>query len=278
MYMSFSNHKYNGISYKLKDQKTLIVSKELYMSIYEDNNKIIKFLIEEELLPKTSKEIRISGPSNKPSIRVFMGEVNKETTYKVSSPRESRVILDEEDKWVGVTFYQIKNNSINEVTRQYIEEHGFDGDYDGEFTNSLYDIQPKLKKPPTLEAVEEKEEVPEIVEEKSKDNGTINTKELNNKHREVVKELFNELLTEYNRCLKTYDAEGFGYFRADWNRRRNTTQDKLADEGANQENTRAIFELATLETEFYNKLANGFADEEYIEITISTVKELLHMK
>lgn len=154
-----SGNEYNGIKYSLSDKNTLIKSDDLYLHLYKDNDELMKFLVEKDLLPKTQTELRISGPDNKVVIRVCKGLVNNELVYNVFNPQLAKNSMDETLK---DTFYKVNNYNIEKVELETIELYGFDGDEDGKFDNTLYDIKPIRENISEIENEEIEEEVVEI--------------------------------------------------------------------------------------------------------------------
>lgn len=371
IFVVFQGEEYNGIKYKLEDKKTLVKSKELYLSLYHDNKRVIDFLVEEDILPRTNVEVRLSAPSDKVTVRVYRGEVNKELTYRVSNYQLGR---DNGLKEAVESFYQVVDGKVQEVPLDKVSLHGFDGDIDGAFDNILFDIKPipakinveisqevekrdgllkvniKTNLPDKSELIiglsqkdgsysgqskavvmdgkassawfsnrgaalsrgeykltvsmsiaptqsEEVRKVIGLTGEKLqgnlvkrendmssvhyetiielKDGANIDQSQMNKKHKEMIKGLYNELITEYNRNLKSYNPMEFGNFRADWNRRRNAAQSQLDSEGASQENSLAIRELIPLETELKNKLAGKRVDDEFIKQTRTSIESII---
>ena len=134
-----SGNEYNGVKYTISDNNTLIKSDDLYLYLYKDNDELMKFLVEKDLLPKTQTELRLSGPDNKVVIRVYKGLVNNELVYNVFNPQLAKDSMDETLK---DTFYKVNNYNIEKVELETIELYGFDGDEDGKFDNTLRDIKP----------------------------------------------------------------------------------------------------------------------------------------
>lgn len=135
-----SSNEYNGIKYNIKEDGTLIKNDDLYLSLYENNDELMKFLVEENLLPKTQTEFRLGGPNDKVTVRVYKGLVNKELAYRVLNNQN---VKDTGDENLKNQYYKINDNKIEKIDLSIVEELGFDGNEDGKFDDKLYDIVPK---------------------------------------------------------------------------------------------------------------------------------------
>ena len=368
-----SANEYNGIKYKLEEKNTLIKNEELYLSRYNSNDKIMQFLTEKDLLPKTQTEFRLSGPSNKVVVRIYKGTVNGELSYRVENTQLKKE-LGNEDMQDDV--YKVNNGSIEKISNDIVGLYGFEGDGDGKTDSILYDIAPMPKEieasieesieeesgkvrfniktnlpnlaelmvevkeingdyigqtkatvengvaqtewfsnrgtaltkgeyelsismsNPSLQADEVQKKIGKkgeylkgnLVKKGSDDSSyvsktmviTLNTgvgveakAENNSKHKDLVSSLYSELIGEYKSQLSNYNEMEFKSFLADWNRRRNSTQDIIDNEGGTTDYKLAIRELNVLETEIKNKLLGRSYDENHIKSIIESIESII---
>ena len=99
--------------------------------------------------------------------------------------------------------------------------------------------------------------------------------ELNQSHKEIVKALYSELVEKCNYYEKNYNEIEFGRFLADWNKRRDSAQSKLDNEKADLSLRISIGDLATLETEYKNKVMGKNYDAEFIAYTTSEIENAI---
>ena len=137
-----NQNEYNGIKYKVEDDNTLIKNDEIYMSLYKDNEAIVEFLNSKDLLPKTTTEFRISGPSDKITIRVYNGKINGKNAYRVQN-NEMKAENSKEE--LSDEVYTIADGKVEKVSKESVDMYGFDGNNDGKIDDKLYDIMPSPK-------------------------------------------------------------------------------------------------------------------------------------
>lgn len=137
-----SSSEYNGIKYSLKEDKTLIENDNLYLDLYKDNGELMNFLLKNDLLPKTQTQFRLSGPSDKVTIRVSKGTVNNELVYRILN---HQIVRDTEDESLENQYYKVSNNKIEKIDLSEVEKLGFDGNEDGKFDDKIYDVAPKAQ-------------------------------------------------------------------------------------------------------------------------------------
>lgn len=137
-----SSSEYNGIKYSLKEDKTLIENDNLYLDLYKDNGELMNFLLKNDLLPKTQTQFRLSGPSDKVTVRVSKGTVNNELVYRILN---HQIVRDTEDESLENQYYKVSNNKIEKIDLSEVEKLGFDGNEDGKFDDKIYDVAPKAQ-------------------------------------------------------------------------------------------------------------------------------------
>lgn len=99
---------------------------------------------------------------------------------------------------------------------------------------------------------------------------------LNDKHKKIVAQFYNELMEEYNKQKVNYNDLEFGIFLADWNRRRNEAQSQMDEEDAIYDYGVAIRELISLQMELKYKLKGEPADENLIKETTQHIEEVIN--
>lgn len=137
-----SSSEYNGIKYSLKEDKTLIENDNLYLDLYKDNGELMNFLLKNDLLPKAQTQFRLSGPSDKVTVRVSKGTVNNELVYRILN---HQIVRDTEDESLENQYYKVSNNKIEKIDLSEVEKLGFDGNEDGKFDDKIYDVAPKAQ-------------------------------------------------------------------------------------------------------------------------------------
>lgn len=94
-------------------------------------------------------------------------------------------------------------------------------------------------------------------------------------HKQLLKTLYSELISECNSQLINYNEIEFAKFLSEWNTKRNNIQKTFDDENANEELNIALKDLIYLQTELKNKVMGKQYDENYIKNTMEAIETII---
>lgn len=94
-------------------------------------------------------------------------------------------------------------------------------------------------------------------------------------HKKILKDLYDELISECDSQSQNYNEVEFAQFLSDWNSRRTTAQQTFDDENANPEYGIAIRDLIYLSSELQNKIKGEKYDNGYVNSITYSIETTL---